>query len=98
MMAKTENELVAMKNGKMTVTSLELAEQVNFFREKLEGKAKLEHKDLLKIIRDEFAEEISLGEISLVNYKDKKSERRPIFELTTLQAKQLLARDFMLRT
>lgn len=54
---------------------------------------KLEHKDLLKIIRDEFEEEINEGKISLVNYKDDKNEERPMFELTLEQAKQVLIRE-----
>lgn len=54
---------------------------------------KLEHKDLLKIIRDEFEEEINEGKISLVNYKDEKNEERPMFELTLEQAKQVLIRE-----
>lgn len=54
---------------------------------------KLEHKDLLKIIRDEFEEEINEGKISLVNYKDEKNEGRPMFELTLEQAKQVLIRE-----
>ena len=54
---------------------------------------KLEHKDLLKIIRDEFEEEINEGKISLVNYKDEKNEERPMFELPLEQAKQVLIRE-----
>lgn len=54
---------------------------------------KLEHKDLLKIIRDEFEEEINERKISLVNYKDEKNEERPMFELTLEQAKQVLIRE-----
>lgn len=43
---------------KDTITSLELVEQINFFR-KEEGKKKpLRHDNLLNIIRDEFEEEI----------------------------------------
>ena len=67
--------------NKNTITSLELLEQLNFFREKeYEFKSKngtltkaeskkgkfteLLHYDFLKIIRDEFSEEIGLGKIS----------------------------------
>lgn len=53
----------------------------------------LEHKDLLKIIRDEFSEEINEQKISLVEYKDKKGEKRPMFILTLSQAKQVLLRE-----
>ncbi len=55
------------------VTSLELVEQINIFR-KEEGKSDLKHYDFLKIIRDEFEEEINGGEISSVEYKDKKAK------------------------
>lgn len=95
---------------KNTITSLELLEQLNFFREKeyefksknntltkaesKRGKfVKLEHKDLLKIINDEFIEEINEGKISPVEYIDKKGENRPMFVITLNQAKQLLARE-----
>ena len=77
------NNLIVFKNGKMTITSLELVEQINLFREQ-EGRAELAHYDLLKIIRDEFEDEINEGEISLVDYKDKKGEKRPMYNLTTL--------------
>lgn len=53
----------------------------------------LEHKDLLKVIRDEFSEEINEQKISLVEYKDKKGEKRPMFILTLSQAKQVLLRE-----
>ena len=95
---------------KNTITSLELLEQLNFFREKeYEFKSKnntltkaeskkgkfteLLHYDFLKIIRDEFEEEINTGKISAVEYKDKKGENRPMFVITLNQAKQLLARE-----
>ncbi len=55
--------------------------------------AELEHKDLLKVIRDEFSEEINERKISLVEYKDKKGEKRPMFLLTLNQAKQVLLRE-----
>lgn len=62
--------------------------------EKKRGKfVELEHKDLLKVIRDEFEEEIGEGKISPVEYKDKKCENRPMFILTYNQAKQVLLRE-----
>lgn len=76
-----------------TMTSLELVEQVNIFRREEGNRAELQHRDLLKIIRDEFEEEINEGKISPVTYKDKKGEDRPMFELTTAQAKQVLMRE-----
>ena len=87
-----KNELVVFKNGKMTITSLELVGQINFFRQE-EGKAELAHYDLLKIIRDEFDGEIGQGEISVSSYSNSQNKKQPMYNLTTLQAKQLLARE-----
>ena len=58
--------------NKQTITSLELLEQINFFREKEEKKKTLQHKTLLNIIRDEFEEEINEQKILPVTYTDKK--------------------------
>ena len=87
-----DNRLIVFKNGKMTITSLELVGQINFFRQE-EGRVDLAHYDLLKIIRDEFAEEIGQGEISFSSYTSEQNKRLPMYKLTTLQAKQLLARE-----
>lgn len=57
----------------------------------------LEHKDLLKIIRDEFEDEIQEGKISLLFYKAKigngAEKEYPYYELTLDQAKQILMRE-----
>ena len=53
----------------------------------------LGHDTLLSIIRDEFSEEIGLQEILESSYKNAQNKKRPMYELTTLQAKQLLARE-----
>lgn len=74
------------------ITSLELLEQINIFRIK-ENRSELQHYDLLKIIRDEFEEEVNAGKISVVEYKDKKGEKRPMYNLTYNQAKQVLTRE-----
>lgn len=84
------NELV-LKNGKLT--SLEILEQINFFRKQEGNRTELQHKTLLEIIRDEFSEEINEQKILPVTYKDKKGENRPMFELTPAQAKQILVRE-----
>lgn len=76
-----------------TITSLELVKQINLFREMEGNRAVLQHKDLLKVIRDEFSEEINGGKISPVTYKDRKNEDRPMFILTYNQAKQVLVRE-----
>lgn len=87
-----KNQLVVLKNGKMLVSSLELLDEINFFRAK-DNQVQIGHNDLLKIIRDEFSEEIGLGEISQSSYKNSQSKSQPMFELSPLQAKQLLARE-----
>lgn len=53
----------------------------------------LEHKDLLKVIRDEFEEEIGEGKISPSSYKSAQNKDLPMFELTLEQAKQVLIRE-----
>ena len=87
----TMKDLITIEN-KNTLTSLELLEQINFFRNDIEGKKPLAHKTLMRNIRDEFEEEINGNKIVPVTYKDKKGEERPMFELTLSQAKQVLVR------
>jgi len=87
-----KNELVVLKNGKMMVTSLEMVEQINFFREQ-EERVLLRHDTLLEIIRDEFSDEISLQELLESKRKTSRGKTYPMFEMTPLQAKQLLARE-----
>lgn len=79
--------------NKDRITSLELLDQINIFRKQEGNRAVLQHYDLLKIIRDEFEEEINEGKISVVDYKDKKGELRPMYILTYNQAKQVLLRE-----
>lgn len=79
--------------NKDRITSLELLDQINIFRKQEGNRAELQHKDLLKIIRNEFEEEINEGKISPVEYKDKKGELRPMYILTYNQAKQVLLRE-----
>ena len=83
----------AIINNNQTITSLELLEQINLFRKQEGNRAELQHSDLLKVIRDEFSEEIAEGKISCGSYKDKQNQNRPMFELTTTQAKQVLVRE-----
>lgn len=83
--------------AKETITSLELVEQINYFR-KQEGKLiELQHYDLLKIIRDEFSEEIHNGKISCMFYEAKigngARRKQPMFILNLSQAKQVLVRE-----
>jgi hypothetical protein len=86
------NELMQLSdNG--TITSLELVEQINLFRSQDESKSEIGHNDLLKIIRDEFEEEISLGKISQSNYINSRGKEYQMFVLTISQAKQVLVRE-----
>ena len=86
--------------NKDTITSLELLEQINFFRKKERFENQNDsrflkdclHDSLLKIIRDEFEEEISLGELNESTYKSRGKEY-PMFILTISKAKQVLVRE-----
>lgn len=82
---------------KETLTSLELVEQINLFRSQEGRTSKLAHSDLLKIIKDEFEDELREGKISYL-FKTRKlanggSKQDPYFELTLSQAKQVLVRE-----
>lgn len=87
-----ENKLI-ITNNKETITSLELVEQINIFRKQEGNRADLQHYDLLKIIRDEFEEEIGLGKISVSSYKNSQNKEQPMYNLTYNQAKQILVRE-----
>lgn len=81
-------------NAKETMTSLELVKQINLFRAEEGNRAELQHSDLLKVIRDEFEDEIGLGIISDTPYKHPQNgQMYPMFELTLSQAKQVLVRE-----
>ena len=79
--------------NKNTITSLELLEQINFFRKEEGNRAELQHKTLLEIVRDEFEEEISQQKILPSTYTTDRGREYPMFELTTAQAKQVLVRE-----
>lgn len=83
--------LLKLENNK--ITSLQIVEEINFFRNRFSlFKAILKHSDLLKIIRDEFEEEISQGEISLSEYESR-GKKYPMFLLSVNEAKQILVRE-----
>lgn len=89
-------EMMAMQdNSKMqdSFTSLELVTLINRFRKEEGGRKELLHKDFMKVIRDEFEEEINEGKISPVEYQDKKGEKRPMFDLSLEQSRQVLVRE-----
>jgi hypothetical protein len=98
------NNAVKKQNNKMTelqisekpknvVTSLELVKEINMFREQEGNRSEIVHSDLLKIIRDEFEEEIGLGNISPSSYLNSQNKEQPMFNLTPSQAKQVLVRE-----
>ncbi|MBF0746543.1 phage antirepressor Ant, partial [Gemella sp. 19428wG2_WT2a] len=82
-----------IKQDKNKITTLELLEQINFFRSDIEGKNPILHKNLLQIVRNEFEEEIDEGKIQPISYKDSLNREKPMFELTLSQAKQVLVRE-----
>lgn len=76
------------------ITSLELLKQINLFRRQEGSMPQLIHSDLLKVIRDEFEEEMGLGKISYTLYKHPQNGHKyHMFELTLSQAKQVLVRE-----
>lgn len=87
-----ESKLMALTNDKeLRITSVELVDIINDFR-RLESETtdriyvKLQHKDFMKKIRKELEvlEALNLqdeGKISLVEYEDKKGEKRPCYSL-----------------
>ena len=78
--------------NKETVTSRELLEQINMFREQ-EKKSKMRHFDLLKIIEREFQEEINERKISFIEYTDSRQRKQKAYNLTFSQAKQVLLKE-----
>lgn len=86
-------ELILPIKNQNILTSLELLKQINIFRQQEGNRTELGHNDLLKVIRDEFMEEISLGKISQSTYTNERGREYPMFELTTAQAKQVLVRE-----
>jgi hypothetical protein len=63
------------------------------FSERKGNRTELGHNDLLKIIRYEFEEEISLQKILESNYKSGRGQTYPMFTLTISEGKQVLLRE-----
>lgn len=82
---------LAIRDGK--ITSLDLVKEINLFRSQIEGNPGVQHDSLLKMIRDEFEEEIGVGELNASSYKSNQNKSLPMFLLTVSQAKQLLVRE-----
>ena len=85
------NEIITEKKDK--ITSLEIVSEINKFRKEEGNKSELRHDNLLQIIRDEFAEEISLLKIQESTYKNDRGREYPMFILSLNQAKQILMRE-----
>ena len=85
---------------KESITSLELLKEINIFREKERNENQNDsrllkdcsHDNLLKTIREEFSEEISLGELNESNYYSRGKEY-PMFVLSFSQSKQVLLKE-----
>lgn len=85
-------QLIVKKETKY-ITSLDLVEEINFFRKQEGNRKKLQHKTLLEIIRDEFEEEIGEQKILPSSYINSQNKEQPMFELSPTQAKQILVRE-----
>lgn len=83
----SDKNMEALAN-KETVTSRELLEQINIFREQ-EGKSKLEHYQILRKIRDEF----TTDKIIVSKYKDETGKENDMYILTFNQSRQLATRE-----
>ena len=73
-------------NRQIRMTSVEVTEMINQFREMEDNKSELRHSDLMRKIDKEAETMKSLGfnnqrNISLVEYLDKKGETRPCYSL-----------------
>ena len=79
-------------SNKETVTSRELLEQINMFREQ-EGKSKLENYDLKKIIRKELKKDFNAGKISCIKETDSRGREQDLYILTFSQGKRVLLRE-----
>ena len=87
----SDKDMEALTN-KETVTSRELLEQINIFREQ-EKKSKLEHYDLKKIIRKELSKDFNTGKISCIKQKDSRGREQDLYILTFSQGKRVLLRE-----
>lgn len=94
---KKNNQLEKLNYKDGYITSLELLEQINFFRKQDSNKTELRHDTLLNIIRDEFDDEIHAQKI-LVMFQDVKigngATRKSLYYILTYdQGKQVLMRE-----
>lgn len=73
-----------------TMTSLELLGVINGYRRQFGYKSILQHKNLLRSIRNEFEEEIANNELKQTYFIDSMNRKQPIFNLTHNQCLELL--------
>jgi phage antirepressor YoqD-like protein len=77
-----------------SITSLQLVDEINIFRKEEGNRSEVRHADLLKVIRDEFEEEIGQGKISHTPYiHPQNGQTYEMYELTKTQATQVLVRE-----
>lgn len=71
-----------------SITILELVKQINLFRLDEGNRSELQHSDLLKIIRDEFSDEIGIGKISEPPYTHPQNGQ--VYPMFVLRRKNVL--------
>ena len=74
-------------------TSLELVDLINQYRQQEGNRGELLHKDFLKVVRDEFEEEIGQGNISPSSYLNSQNKEQPMYILNLAQSRQVLVRE-----
>lgn len=86
-----------LPTNKNEFTSLELVELINQFREQEGNRKELAHGDFMKVIRDEFEEEIHAGNISLMSQDieigNGATRKSPMYILNLHQSRQVLVRE-----
>jgi len=80
-------------NSEEKFTSLFLVDEINKFREAEGNRAVLTHDNFLKKIEKEFKEEIRDQNILVSEYKDKKGEKRKMYELPESLFNEMLRRE-----
>lgn len=85
--------MLSLEDKKKTITSLELLEQINFFRWKEGNKTPLRHDNLRAIIKDEFEEEILSLKIQEKPISSNGGRPIKVYILTYEQGKQVLMRE-----
>lgn len=80
--------------NKNDFTSLELVDLINRFRTEEGNRSELSHNDFLKVLRDEFDEEIGQGNISYTPYTHPQNKQKyPMYILNLSQSRQVLVRE-----